>query len=126
MRMNRTTALVGLGLAAACGGASQPAAAPESLSTEDVVKQTEAACHELQDCELIDPGQESFDDCVARGMYAVESGSKSCANAYYTFEECVADLGCGDLELLFKTKEPEAECRKLGQNVQLECNVNVM
>ena len=126
MRMARTTAVAWLGLAAACGGATQPAAAPDKLTAQDVTEQTETACRELRDCELIDPGDESFDDCVSRGMYTVETGTKSCVKAYYTFEGCVADLGCGDLEQLFKSTAPDAECRKLADNVQLECNVNVM
>jgi hypothetical protein len=129
MKQYKGVALVLLGLFVGCGGSSKPAASaevPDDLDAEDVKDQTKDACERLRDCELISEGQIPFDECVERGLYTVEDGTKDCVKAYYRFEMCVEDLGCGDLEELFKKKSKDAPCRKLAGPVQKECNISVM
>jgi hypothetical protein len=129
MKQYKGVALMVLGLFVACGGASKPPAkseVPDDLEREDIKEQTEDACERLRDCELISEGRIPFDDCVERGMYTVEDGTEACINAYYRFEMCVTDLGCDDLEELFKKKKKSATCRKLAGIVQKECNISVL
>jgi hypothetical protein len=126
MRTERAWVGLGLWLLLGCGGSGKPAAAPDNLTIRDIENQTEAACQELQGCDLIGEGAPALDDCVSRGLYTIESGTKSCAKAYWQFESCVADLGCGDLEALFKAPDESAECFQLANQVQQECNVNVL
>jgi hypothetical protein len=129
MKQFKGVALVLLGLLVGCGGSSKPAEraeVPDDLEAEDVREQTRDACEQLRDCELISEGQIPFDECVERGLYTVEDGTKACVKAYYRFEMCVANLGCDDLEELFKKKSKSAPCRNLAAPVQKECNISVL
>jgi hypothetical protein len=129
MKQFRGVALVLVGLLVACGGSSQPpqsADVPDDLEAEDIKEQTEDACEQLRDCELISEGRIPFEECVERGLYTADDGSEACVNAYYRFEMCVADLGCDDLEELFRKKSKSASCRKLAATVKQECNISVL
>ena len=88
--------------------------------------QTEEACENLRDVDLIDDNQEALDDCVSRGLYTVEVGTSACVQSYLAFEACIADLGCGDLEELYGSGDDKMECRAEARAVQQECNVNVL
>jgi hypothetical protein len=129
MRPLRRCLLVVLGLLVNCGGSGEPANSPDDEDVpdaEDLRDQTEEACEQLRDCDLVGEGQLAFDDCIARGLYTVEDASNECIRVYYAFEECVADQDCNDLKQLFGKKPKRANCKKLADAVRKACNVNVL
>ena len=128
MKQSKAVALVLLGLLAGCGGYSPPAesAVPDDLEAEDLEEQTQEACDQLRDCELVSEGRIPFEECVERGLYTIDGGTEACVNAYYRFEMCVADQGCDELEELFRKQSKSAPCRELAATVKKECNINVL
>jgi hypothetical protein len=116
-----------LGLVVGCGGSGKGASAVEgkNLTLEDLEAITHDACKEIRSCDLIDDTDDALAECVELGLYTVDGGTQDCVKAYYVFEACVADLGCGDVEPLYKSTDQDVECRTQGKDVEKKCNKNV-
>ncbi len=128
MRVRRHTLLALLGLVVGCGGSGKGASSAadgKDLTIDDLQTQTRSACKEIRSCDLIDDTDDALAECIERGLYTVDGGTKACVRAYYVFEGCVADAGCGDLEQLFNSSDQDVECRPEGKDVEKKCNVNV-
>lgn len=92
---------------------------------DDLEAQTHDACKQARSCDLIDDTDDALADCLERGLYTVDSGTKNCVQSYYVFEGCMADAGCSDLDRLFHSLDADVECRREGKDVEKKCNVNV-